>query len=44
MVHNKDIWREAFRVVNTLEDDLSEKDLAAVLIRFLEITHKRVLY
>ena len=29
---------------NTLKDNLPEKYLVAVLVRFLKITHKRVLY
>ena len=42
--HIKNIRWKAFRISNTLKDNLSEKLTAALLLRFLEITRKKIYY
>ena len=40
--HVKNILWEAFRIVSTLKDNLPEMYEAALLVRFVEITRKKI--
>ena len=40
--HIKNIRWKAFRIVNTLKDNLSEKYAAALLVRLLKITRNKI--